>query len=113
MKFYMGVPRPLKYIYYLWVKYVRKDPMWADLLRHWHPKTAQEQWRLVAQREAYKARWHEWWQTEANMDFMICPTNATPALPHDAMHDAVSNCGYTFMFNLVSPTLEYGSGLVS
>lgn len=102
MKFYMDLPRPIKYVWYLWTKYIRKDDIWAGLIRDWHHKTAAEQWKLVAQREAYKARWHEWWRTEANMDILICPTNATPAVPHDGMHDAVSSCGYTFLWNLVS-----------
>ena len=31
--------------------------------------------------------------------------NAMPALPHGAMKDAVSSCGYTFLFNMVSSAL--------
>lgn len=107
MSWYMGLPSPIKYVYYLWVKYVRRDDTWAGLLRDWKEKSAYEQWKLVAKREAYKAAFHEWWENNG-FDFMITPPNATPALPHDAMHDAVSSCGYTFMFNLVSfsPTLD-------
>lgn len=101
MHYYMRLPRPVKYLWYLWVKYVKRDSVWAGLLEEWSEKSAFEQWKLVAKREAYKARWHEWWQTEAKMDFIICPVNATPAVPHDGMHDAVSSCGYTFLFNLV------------
>jgi Asp-tRNA(Asn)/Glu-tRNA(Gln) amidotransferase A subunit family amidase len=102
MKFYMELPRPIKYIYYLWVKYVRKDDIWAGLLRNWHEKSAFENWQLVSKREAFKAKWHAWWQEETKMDFMITVPNATPAVPHDGMKDAVSSCGYTFLFNLVS-----------
>ena len=101
MSFYMNLPRPLKYLHYLWVRYVRRDPIWAGLLRHFHPKAAAEQWKWVAKRESYKARWHEWWRTEAQMDFLLTPPNATPAVPHDGMKDAISSCGYTFLFNLV------------
>ena len=54
----------------------------------------------MAKREAYKARWHEWWNGEA-LDFMLTPVNATPAVPHRGMREAVSSCGYTFLFNLV------------
>ena len=101
LRFYMNLPRPIKYVYYLWVRYVKRDPMWAGLLRDFHPKSAVQAWGLVAKREAYKRRWHEWWAS-SNIDFMIAPPNATPAVPHEGMHDAVSSCGYTFMFNLVS-----------
>lgn len=31
-----------------------------------------------------------------------------PALPHGAMHDAVSSCGYTFLWNL----LDYSAGIL-
>ena len=100
MSIYMKIPRPFKYLYYLWVKYVRRDPIWADLLGNWHPLTAFEQWQWVAKREAYKAVWHDWWKNE-DIDFIIAPVNATPAVPHNGMKEAVSSCGYTFLFNLV------------
>lgn len=101
MNLYARIPRPLKYLYYLWIKYIRGDDIWAGLLEGWHEKSAFEQWKLVARREAYKARWHAWWRDEAKIDFLITPPNATPAVPHDGMRNAVSSCGYTFLFNLV------------
>ena len=102
----MKIPRPLKYLYYLWVKYVRRDSLWADLLRNWNEKSAYEQWKWVSKREAYKASWHEWWRGE-ELDFMLTPVNATPAVPHGGMKEAVSSCGYTFLFNLVSTPLSH------
>ena len=101
LNFYMKIPRPLKYLYYLWVKHVRRDPMWAGLLESFRAKSSFEQWQWVAKREAYKAKWHEWWSGKARIDFLLTPPNATPAVPHNGMRDAVSNCGYTFLFNLV------------
>lgn len=101
MLFYMHLPRPIKYLHYLWVKYVRQDPLWAGLLRNWHPKSAYEVWGLNAQREAYRREWFDWWDS-VDVDFLLAPPNATPAVPHEGMHDAVSSCGYTFLFNLVS-----------
>lgn len=109
MTFYMRIPRPIKYLYYLWVKYVRRDDIWAGLVRHLHKKSVPEQWELVAKRELYKAKWHEWWQEYAKMDFLITVPNAMPAVPHNGMKDAVSSCGYTFLFNLVkrkSPSIS-------
>ena len=100
MSLYMKIPRPLKYVYYLWVKYVRRDRIWAELLRPWHEKTAYEHWQWVSKREAYKALWHDWWNGE-DIDFLITAVNATPAIPHKGMKEAVSACGYTFLFNLV------------
>ena len=108
MNTYAAIPRPFKYLYYLWVKYVRRDDIWAGLLESFHQMSAYEQWKWVAKREAYKAEWHIWWQEEAKLDFMITPPNATPAVPHGGMKDAVSSCGYTFIFNL----LDYTSGII-
>lgn len=100
LSFYMKIPRPFKYLYYLWVKYVKRDSVWAGLLGNWNQKSAYEQWKWVSKREAYKASWHEWWKGEG-LDFMLTPVNATPAVPHGGMKEAVSSCGYTFLFNLV------------
>ena len=78
--------------------------MWAELVRSWHPKSAYENWWLVAEREQYRREWFDWWDG-AGIDFLVAPPNATPAVPHDGMADAVSSCGYTFLFNLVSGCL--------
>ncbi|KAI5859546.1 amidase [Durotheca rogersii] len=107
MDWLMRLPRPFKFLYYLWVKYVRKDDVWAGLVKDWHPKSAFENWKLVARREAYKVKWFDWWNS-VDVDFLITPPNATPAVPHDGMKDAVSSCGYTFLFNL----LDYACGII-
>ncbi|KAH8159915.1 hypothetical protein CIB48_g8326 [Xylaria polymorpha] len=107
MDWLMRLSRPFKYIYYLWVKYIRRDDVWAGLIKGWHQKTAYENWQLVARREAYRGKWYDWWN-KVDIDFMLTPTNATPAVPHDGMKDAVSSCGYTFLFNL----LDYTCGCI-
>ncbi|KAI1463188.1 amidase signature enzyme [Daldinia caldariorum] len=107
MDWLMRLSRPFKYIYYLWVKYVRKDDVWAGLVKDWHEKTAFEQWQLVSKREAYRGKFFEWWNN-ADIDFLITPPNATPAVPHDGMKEAVSSCGYTFLFNIV----DYTCGII-
>lgn len=104
MNFYMKLPRFARYLHYLWVKYVRRDDIWAGLLRDFSPKTAAENWKLVSKREAFKETWKKWW-SEQNMDVLLCVPNATPAVPHGGMKDAVSSCGYTFLFNLVCTPL--------
>ena len=106
---YMGLPRFVKYCWYLYTRYVRRDPLWASMLRYFHPLSAFENWKWVAKREAFRATWFDWWsQPEQNFDFILCPANATPALPHGCMHDAVSSCGYTFLWNL----LDYSAGVI-
>ena len=101
LAFFMRLPEPVKFLYYLWVRFVRRDKVWAELVRDWHPKTAFENWQLVAKREAYRMEWFDWWNG-AGVDVLLTPPFATPATPHGAMKDAVAACGYTFLFNLVS-----------
>lgn len=109
LSFYTSLPRPLKWLYYAYVRYIKKDVLWASLLHSFHPLTAAQNWQYVAKREAFRAAWFDWWnQAEQSFDFILCPVNATPALPHGAMHDAVSSCGYTFLWNL----LDYTAGVV-
>ncbi|CRK43165.1 hypothetical protein BN1723_019125, partial [Verticillium longisporum] len=49
--------RPTRYLYYLWVKYVRRDALWADLVRDFRPQSAFEAWKLVSQREKIRLAW--------------------------------------------------------
>ena len=102
MSRYMKLPRIFKYLHYFFVRYIKRDRLWAELLLAWTEKSAFEHWKLIAEREAYKARWHQWWAQE-EFDFLLTPPNATPAVPHGGMSSAVSACGYTFLFNLVTP----------
>ncbi|KKK21618.1 acetamidase [Aspergillus rambellii] len=104
-----NLPRPLKYLYYLYVRYIRRDAKWATLIRSFGHKSSTDQWKLVAKREAFRSAWHGWWDAKPQQyDFILCPVNATPALPHKAMKDAVSSCGYTFLWNL----LDYSAGVL-
>lgn len=119
---YMRLPRVFKWFYWAWTKYVRCDAIWAGLLECWHEKSAYENWQWVSRREAYKARFFEWWDSfttkpsspadvearDEGLDIILAPPNATPALPHGAMKTAAPACGYTFLFNL----LDYSVGVV-
>jgi Asp-tRNA(Asn)/Glu-tRNA(Gln) amidotransferase A subunit family amidase len=109
---YMRLPRFIKFFYWAYVRYIKQDLIWAGLLEHWHEKSAFENWQWVYKREAYKNRWHEWWNSFGDkgdgMDIILTPPNATPAVPHGGMATAASSCGYTFLFNL----LDYTVGVV-
>ncbi|KAK3726030.1 hypothetical protein LTR37_000178 [Vermiconidia calcicola] len=109
---YMRLPRFVKWFYWAYVKYIKRDEKWAGLLEHWHEKSAFENWQWVYKREAYKVRWHDWWNSFGDkgdgMDIMLTPPNASPAVPHNGMADAAASCGYTFLFNL----LDYTCGIL-
>lgn len=118
-------PQWAKWIYTNWVRHVRHDHIWADLINGLSEKTTSQQWALVAQREFHRTVWFEWFKKQVcgmyihihesiivltklnqGIDFLICPPFALPALPHGAMKTAIAACGYTFMFNLVHNTLS-------
>lgn len=104
-----NLPRFVRYLYYLYIRYIRRDTKWATLVRSLSPKSAAENWQLVAKRESARATWHAWWGAqEQQYDFILCPANATPALPHNSMRDAVSSCGYTFLWNF----LDHSAGVI-
>lgn len=100
MAFYANLPSPIKWLYAFYVRHIRRDPMWAGLLDEWYHKSAYEQWKLVAKREANKAQWHEY-LNKKDVDVILMPVNALPATPHGAMKDACAACGYTFIWNMV------------
>jgi Asp-tRNA(Asn)/Glu-tRNA(Gln) amidotransferase A subunit family amidase len=113
LTYWMNVPKPLRWIYVHWVRYVRRDSVWARLLECFDEKSAYQNWQLVYQRESLKNVWFDWWNSVNNdgkgdMDILLTPPNATPAVPHDGMKDAVASCGYTFLFNL----LDYTCGII-
>ena len=94
-------PSIFRYLGYLWVKYVRRDNLWAELVKQTRAISAAENWGEVKKREAYRAEWFEYWNRK-QFDVLISPPNALPAIPKDASKDTFSNCGYCFLFNLVS-----------
>jgi len=162
--FYMNLPFPVRYLYYLYIKHIKRDNIWAGLVYNLGPKSAYENWQLVAKREAMRNTWFEWWNDftfppipssssslstlqstntnssfsstpsiisapsspcsfddnhsvehihndgktiddgEEKMDFFLTVPHASPALPHGAMANAVSSCGYTFLFNILDWT---------
>lgn len=93
-------PRWVKWVYANWVRHVRHDNIWADLVEGLSERTTQQQWALVNEREFHRLAWTEWFKKQG-IDFLICPPSALPALPHGAMKTAIAACGYTFMFNLL------------
>ncbi|KZT20929.1 amidase signature enzyme [Neolentinus lepideus HHB14362 ss-1] len=102
-----NLPRWMKRLYGFYLRYVRGDDLYAHVVENWHPKTAQEYFATVARREAYRAKWFEFWQ-ESGVDFILTVPNAMPAVPHGGMKDAFTNCGYTFLWNV----LEYTAGVL-
>ncbi|KAI4249719.1 MAG: hypothetical protein L6R40_000508 [Gallowayella cf. fulva] len=106
LSFYMSLPRPVRYLHYLWTKYIKRDELWAELCWEFRERNAYEQWKLVAKREAYRAEWHRWWTEEAKVDVLLTPPNATPAVPHGGMREALDYTAGILPITHVDPALD-------
>ncbi|OSX63279.1 hypothetical protein POSPLADRAFT_1055337 [Postia placenta MAD-698-R-SB12] len=100
-------PRFIKRLYAWYIRRVRRDPQYAALIEEWFDKTVPQYLGLVARREAYRARWHEFWQNEG-LDFVVTVPNAHPAVPNGGMLEGWKSCTYTVLFNL----LDYSAGVL-
>ncbi|RPB03039.1 amidase signature enzyme [Choiromyces venosus 120613-1] len=104
---YFSLPTWCKFLHWAFVKYVLRDHVWAALIKNWKPLSAEEQWRLVAEREEIREQWFEYWN-EMGLDYVLCVPNALPAVPHGGMKRGFASCGYTFFWNL----LDYAAGVL-
>ncbi|THH04351.1 hypothetical protein EW145_g5583 [Phellinidium pouzarii] len=104
---WLRLPRILQRIYVQWVRYVRREPLYASLLEGFHEQSMDEYYKLVAQREGCRARWFEEWN-QAQLDFLLTAPNALPAVPNGGMKRGWKVCGYSFLFNL----LDYTAGVL-
>jgi len=81
--------------------------IFAGLVENWHEKSVEEYWKLIAEREDYRAHWFAMWQDE-QLDFVLTVPSPLPALPHGGAKQSWKACGYTFLFNL----LDYSAGVL-
>ncbi|KAI0076500.1 amidase signature enzyme [Panus rudis PR-1116 ss-1] len=100
-------PKFLKKLYAWYLRYIRRDEVYAGLVEGWHEKSVEEYYGLVAQREAYRSKWFDMWNEE-KLDFVLTVPNALPAVPHGGMNKGFKTCGYTFLFNV----LDYSAGVL-
>jgi hypothetical protein len=96
-----SLPGWLKRLYVWYVRYIKRDELYAGLIEGWHERKVFDYWPIVAQREDYRRRWFEMWQKEG-LDFVLTVPNSLPAVPHNGMKDGFKALGYTLLFNLVS-----------
>ncbi|KAM6492291.1 amidase signature enzyme [Amanita muscaria] len=103
----LSLPRFVKKIWIWWLRYIKRDNTYATLLEGWHAKTMPVYLSLVAKREQYRARWHQFLNDE-KLDFVLCVPNPLPAQRHGQIKEGWKSCNYTFLFNL----LDYSAGVV-
>ena len=99
--FVLRLPRFIKKIWAWYLRNIRGDKLYADLLENFHEKTVEEYFALVAQREAIREQWWNMWETQ-KLDFILTVPNPLPASPHSGWVNGWTGCTYTFLFNIVS-----------
>lgn len=99
------LPKIVRKLYAWYWQYIRKDPILAGLIRDLGPKTAVEQFVLVARREAYRARFFQTWK-ESGIDFLLTVPHSMPALPHKGSGNSIGSVMYSFLFNIVSLVID-------
>lgn len=78
------------------------DPFASRLYKNMHPQTLLENRNVIAERDEYRARWHEKWLSEG-LDFVLTVPHPLPAIEHGASEKAtLMSVGYTFLFSMVS-----------
>lgn len=98
---FLRLPRFVKKMIAFYLRYIRRDPLTANLIAGCHERTVEQTWELVSKREVYRAQWFEAWK-EQGIDFLLTVPNACPAIPHGGMKTSATSVGYTFLFNIVS-----------
>ncbi|KAG6860721.1 hypothetical protein C0995_008164 [Termitomyces sp. Mi166 len=102
-----SLPCWIKRLYIWYVRYIKRDEIYAGILDGFHERNVYDYWPLVAKREDYRRRWFEMLQ-EQKIDFVLTVPHSMPALPHNGMKDGVKSFGYTLLFNL----LDYTAGVL-
>lgn len=78
-----------------------------QMLRRMGEKPVSELWQLIARARSIQAEVFRAW-AEANLDAVICPPHATPALPHDASRDFTLGGALSMRYNF----LNFPAGVV-
>ncbi|KAH8830102.1 amidase signature enzyme [Flagelloscypha sp. PMI_526] len=109
---FLSFPSFVRRIYTWYIRYIRRDVIYARLLEGAGEKTVPEFWNLFVKREAYRAEWFDWWNAQkddaGDLDFVLTVPNALPAMPHGGGKQGWMGCGYTFLWNV----LDYTAGVI-
>ncbi|KIK21430.1 hypothetical protein PISMIDRAFT_29909 [Pisolithus microcarpus 441] len=89
----LTLPRFVMKIYAWYLRYIRRDPVYAGLVENFHEKTIQESRGSSG---------------DNGVDFILTIPNTLPAVPHGGMRHGWKACGYAGLFNV----LDYSAGVM-
>ncbi|KAI0777764.1 amidase signature enzyme [Trametes elegans] len=83
-----------------------RNEAWASLLEVFHPCSPLEERRLILEREAYRAAWHEAWHRQG-LDLLLTAPHALPAISKDpkaSQQATLVSANYAFLYNVLDCT---------
>ncbi|KAL4242371.1 Amidase signature (AS) superfamily protein [Abortiporus biennis] len=83
------------------VKTVLGDPMASKVVLSEKVRSVEEFWKLTVERDEYVKLIYKTIWDEHNLDGIICPVIATPALPHTAVSFVGGIANSTILYNIV------------
>jgi fatty acid amide hydrolase len=100
------LPKPVKKLVAAGLDYM-KDPVLPEMLRNVGGKTVADYWKLTVQARNIQAEVHRAWM-DADIQAVVCPPHATPALLHDGSRDFTLGGAFSMRYNFVN----YPAGVV-
>ncbi|KAJ9477036.1 putative amidase (putative) [Pseudozyma hubeiensis] len=95
------IPRWLRGIIVFFVRYIIRDPIYAELAGSAGRLSAAEHADVLERRERFVDKWnHAMWEDLA-LDAFIAPTQPCPAVPHGGASHTSTMAGATVLYNIV------------
>ncbi|KAH7910975.1 amidase signature domain-containing protein [Hygrophoropsis aurantiaca] len=101
------LPRWVKSLFAWYTRHILADPVCASIISNSHTISVAEYWAVIAQRNNYRARWHDMWLGDG-LDFVLSVPHPLPAMPHGGMKAGFNVIGYAFLWNV----LDYPAGII-
>ncbi|KAJ1031988.1 hypothetical protein NDA13_002364 [Ustilago tritici] len=95
------ISRWLRGVIVFFIRYIVRDPIYADLAASMAQLSAAEHAAALERRERFVDKWnHTMWHDLA-LDALIAPTQACPAVPHGGGNHNAAMAGSTVLYNIV------------
>jgi len=103
----MKLPGFMKRLIAFAVRNFKGDAKAAQMVLNFREYNVAEYWKLIVQRNICRKNFFEAWRKQ-ELDVVICPAHALPAVPHMSFNDITFACCYTALYNV----LDYPAGVV-
>ncbi|GAC73351.1 amidases [Moesziomyces antarcticus T-34] len=96
------IPRWLRGVIVFFVRYIIRDPIYAELAGSMMRMSAAEHADVLERRERFVDRWNHVMWDDLALDALIAPTQACPAVPHGGADHNSAMAGSTVLYNITN-----------